>query len=166
MRKKSAPTGILPQLNGSSATTLRRRGPLDKSGPAMFRKLERKKPSDLKVEVAAPVVRIYEDGLQKKDEKALERGENDKNRLSKPDTRRVLFNKNSDDKMNKFAGFRSGSRVVPCQEEKSETTVEVSNPTEGLHQNHKECEDLSLIRKQLVQIENQQSSLLELLQVS
>lgn len=168
MRKKSIPTSISPQLNSSSATTVRRRGPVDKSGSAMFRKLERKKASDLKVEVTAPhapsVMRIHEDGLKKKDEKAPERGENEKNRFTKPETRRVLFTKNSDDKMNKFGGFRSGSRVVPCQEENSETTVEVSNTTEVPHRNHKECEDLSLIRKQLVQIENQQSSLLNLLE--
>lgn len=168
-RRTSVPTNTSPQLNGSAATTVRRRGPLDKSGPAMFRKLEHKKPSDLKGEVTAPhapsVARIRKDGLKNKDEKAPERGENEKSRFSKPETRRLLFTKNSDEKMNKLGGFRSGSPVVPCHEENSEATVEASNNAEGLHRNHKECEDLCLIRKQLVQIENQQSSLLDLLQV-
>ena len=166
MRKKSIPTNTSLLPNSSAAITVRRRGPQDKSSPAMFRKLDRKKPSDLKGEVTAPhppsIARVREDGLKNEDEKTPKRGENEKSRFSKPETKRVLFTKNPDEKMNKF---RSASRVVPCHEENFAATVEVSNTADGLHRNHKECEDLSLIRKQLVQIENQQSSLLDLLQV-
>lgn len=39
--------------------------------------------------------------------------------------------------MNKSGAFRSGFRVVPCQDENSEITVGVSNATEGLRRNHK-----------------------------
>jgi hypothetical protein len=41
----------------------------------------------------------------------------------------------------------------------------VSSSAEDFYENHKDYEDLSLIREQLIQIENQQSSLLDLLQV-
>ncbi|KAL1541548.1 TORTIFOLIA1-like protein 5 isoform X2 [Salvia divinorum] len=43
-------------------------------------------------------------------------------------------------------------------------SVVVSNETGDVCRNQRDCEDLSLIRKQLVQIENQQSNLLEILQ--
>ncbi|KAG6587499.1 TORTIFOLIA1-like protein 3, partial [Cucurbita argyrosperma subsp. sororia] len=59
---------------------------------------------------------------------------------------------------------RSGSRVVPCPEEGPESTVVASNTTDDLHRNHKDSEELHLIRNQLNQIEKQQSSLLDILQ--
>ncbi|KAK9278422.1 hypothetical protein L1049_027987 [Liquidambar formosana] len=171
MRKKQIPASRSPPPDGSSATTARKRSPLKSSdkntGLALFQKLDRKKPSNWKIEISVPhgpsLTGVYQDDVKGRDENVVDRRENEKIRFSKPETKRVLFTKNSDDKTHKFGGFRSGSRVVPCQES-SESTVVVSNATKDLNGNHKECEDLSLIRKQLVQIENQQSSLLDLLQ--
>ncbi|MCI21145.1 microtubule-associated protein TORTIFOLIA1-like, partial [Trifolium medium] len=77
---------------------------------------------------------------------------------------RAFLNKNSDDKMKKHGGSKAGSRVVPYHEE-SQDSVPVSNVPKDLFKNDKESEELSLIRNQLQQIEKQQSSLLDLLQV-
>lgn len=137
--------------DGSAVTTARKRSPINgsdrKTGPAMFRKLERKK---------TPIpdgsgTLTSKDNSQGRDEKVIEKGE-DRNRYIKPEAKRTLFNK-------------SGSRVAPCQDEKSESTVVVSNETGEIQRNQKESGDLSLIRKQLVQIETQQSNLMDLLQV-
>ncbi|CDP14919.1 unnamed protein product [Coffea canephora] len=144
--------------NGSSFTTARKRIPVNenekKTGPAMFRKLDRKKPYELIVECGAtrnaPGKAMSDDDPTNRDESSGEKvGE--RNRLAKPDVKRTLFNK-------------SASRVVPCHEEISEGTVVVSNETGITLRNQKDYEDLSLIRKQLVQIEKQQSNLLDLLQ--
>ncbi|KAK1564301.1 hypothetical protein Q3G72_000174 [Acer saccharum] len=139
-----------------------------KTSMAISRKVDHKNPSDWKVEIAVPgaasLMSAREDGVKERDEKVSERRNNENTRLSKPETKRSLFNRNPDEKMQKFGGLRSGSRVAPCHEETFESPVVVSNNTENLHTNHKDSEDLSLIRNQLVQIEKQQSSLLDLLQ--
>nr|GMC55356.1 microtubule-associated protein TORTIFOLIA1-like [Ipomoea batatas]GMC56295.1 microtubule-associated protein TORTIFOLIA1-like [Ipomoea batatas] len=75
-------------------------------------------------------------------------------KATKPETRRALFGQKA-----------AGSRVVPYHEEKSEHTVVMSNETGDLYRNQKECEELSQIRKQLVQIETQQSNLIDTLQL-
>lgn len=72
---------------------------------------------------------------------------------SKQENKRGLFSK------------YPGSRVVPYPEDGSEVTGSASNASADVCRHHKDFEDLSLIRKQLVQIENQQSSLMDLLQV-
>ncbi|KAI3796013.1 hypothetical protein L1987_38674 [Smallanthus sonchifolius] len=59
---------------------------------------------------------------------------------------------------------RFGSRVVPFIDECEFDRDINGNPTEYAYGNQKEVEDLSRIQKQLVQIENQQSNLLNLLQ--
>ncbi|KAL8227523.1 hypothetical protein R6Q57_015107 [Mikania cordata] len=59
---------------------------------------------------------------------------------------------------------RFGSRVVPFTVECEFNRDMNVNPIESVHGNQKEVEDLSRIQKQLVQIENQQSNLLNLLQ--
>ena len=89
----------------------------------------------------------------------------DKSRVSKSEMKRVLLTKSSEDKMQKYGGSKAGSRVVPYQEDESQDSVPVSIVSKDLQRNDKESEDLSLIRDQLHQIENQQSSLLDLLQV-
>ncbi|KAF2311392.1 hypothetical protein GH714_022236 [Hevea brasiliensis] len=126
-----------------------------KTGPSLFRKVDCKRPLDWKVEVAIP--NGTSSGF----------GDNDnapERKLTKPETKRTPLGKNSDQKTLKFGCLKSGSRVVPCHEESPVSTVVASNVIENHHNNHKECEDLSLIRNQLVQIERQQSSLLDLLQ--
>ncbi|XP_075503407.1 TORTIFOLIA1-like protein 3 [Primulina tabacum] len=55
---------------------------------------------------------------------------------------------------------KSGGEVVPC----GDASVLTSNETGDLFPKRRESEELSLIRKQLVQIETQQSHLLDLLQ--
>ncbi|XP_043724612.1 TORTIFOLIA1-like protein 4 isoform X2 [Telopea speciosissima] len=170
-RKKAIPASRSPPPDSSSVTIARKRSPLksndSKSSPALFRKLDCKKLPDWKVEVAVPhassLTVVCEDDIKKTDGGGLESGVDECNASLKPQTKRVLFNKNYNDKTHKFGGFRSGNRVVPLQDESSDSTVVVSNATE-MYGNQKDNEDLSLIRKQLVQIENQQSSLLDLLQ--
>ncbi|CAK9172339.1 unnamed protein product [Ilex paraguariensis] len=158
-----------PLPDGSSTATTRRRSLLDSSdkrkGPAMFRKLDCKKPTGGKVKISAPHAPLRavvgEDEPGSGDEKTQEKVDKDRNGFQKTEmTRRALFSKISDEKIHKFCG----SRVVPCNDESSESIIVVNNVTGDLSRGHKECEDLSLIRKLLVQIENQQSNLLDLLQ--
>lgn len=159
MRKKtSSSRTTLP--DHSAVTTARRRDSLKiaekKTGPSLFRKADCKRPLDWKVGVAIP---------NSNSSTGISGNDDAEAKMTKPGTKRTLLSKNSDDKILKFGGCKSGSRVVPCQEESPVSTVVASNNIENHHTNHKECEDLSLIRNQLVQIERQQSSLLDLLQV-
>ena len=160
LRKKSIVASKSTPPDSSYATTARKRTPLKgsdkKASTSMFQK---KKPLNWKVEIA-----VQNDKVER-DENVPEGRLNEKSKLSKPETKRALFLKNSEDKGLKFGGFRSGSRVAPCQEEGKDSTVGVSNVPEDTHKNHIECEELSSIRNQLVQIEKQQSSLMDLLQV-
>ncbi|KAG6589476.1 TORTIFOLIA1-like protein 3, partial [Cucurbita argyrosperma subsp. sororia] len=152
--------------DASPATTARRRSPLSagdkKASLSMLQKVERKKRLDWKVEVSARKSPSGE--LKERDENIPDRRISENTKITKPETRRALFNKISDDKMIKFGGLRSGSRVVPCPDEGHESTVVASNATDDLHRNHKDSEELHLIRNQLNQIEKQQSSLLDILQ--
>ncbi|KAG6753042.1 hypothetical protein POTOM_043086 [Populus tomentosa] len=165
MRKKSILDIKNTPPDSSLATTARKRGPLkstdERTSPAMYGKVDQKKMVDWKVEISVPnsisSTAAGENDLKMKNAEVPEK------RLAKPETKRSLFSKNADDKKLKFGGFKSGSRVAPCHEESPHSTVVASSGTENHHNNH-ECEDLSLIRYQLVQIERQQSSLLDLLQ--
>lgn len=143
--------------DGSPASTARKRSPsgsnVRKTGPAMFQKLDRKKPSDLKVEVVTPAGCYGVELSDDKDEHVLETSSFEKSGI-----KRSLFKENSGKQ--KLGFFRGSSRVVPC----GDTSVVVSNETGEICRNQRECEDLSLIRKQLLQIESQQSNLLDMLQ--
>lgn len=75
----------------------------------------------------------------------------DGRQFENPEIRRALF-KDHYEKQSLL--HETGCRVIP------------SNETGNICRNQRDCEDLSLIRKQLVQIENQQSNLLNILQVS
>ncbi|KAL5224871.1 hypothetical protein ABZP36_011510 [Zizania latifolia] len=80
------------------------------------------------------------------------------------EARRVLFQKNGEERYSKHAELKSGARIVPYSgHDDSEETAETEDGHEEFRSGHKE-EDLSKIRMQLVQIENQQASLLNLLQ--
>nr|GMC54458.1 microtubule-associated protein TORTIFOLIA1-like [Ipomoea batatas] len=131
--------------DSSPATTARRRslteGTQKKAASAIFRKLDCKKSSECKIEVSAP------------QGSSVPVASKDDLKATKPETRRALFGQKA-----------AGSRVVPYHEEKSEHTVVMSNETGDLYRNQKECEELSQIRKQLVQIETQQSNLIDTLQ--
>ncbi|XAR65424.1 hypothetical protein NMG60_11009553 [Bertholletia excelsa] len=165
--RKSISTNSSCLPDGSLATTARKRSSLDsgdkKPCPAMFRKLDRKKPTGRKIEVATPHASSTAAACEIDSGSRNENNENG-SRYGKPETKQALFNKIADDKMLKFGNVKAGSRVVPCQDESCESNVAVSNIIEDADGNQKECEDLSLIRKQLVHIENQQTSLLDLLQ--
>lgn len=100
----------------------------NKSRPAMFRKLDLKKPtSNENVEIAVPIPTTGSSGTSLPDDNPLDK--EDSKQFEKPEIKRPLFDETGD----------------ACQ-------------------NQRECEDLTRIRKQLVQIENQQSHLLDLLQ--
>lgn len=80
--------------------------------------------------------------------------------VSKTPLKVVAEEKNYEEKANRFTGFKSSARVVPY-EENGELEVE----SKGINGGQKEDGDLSKIQMQLVQIENQQTNLLDLLQV-
>lgn len=95
------------------------------------------------------------------EEKLLKEG-NVRERL---EARRVLFQKTGEKGYKKLVGPKSGSRVVPYNGDGDlEETALTEDAPDELQSAHKD-EDLSKIRMQLVQIENQQASLLNLLQV-
>ncbi|KAL9439283.1 hypothetical protein AB3S75_024859 [Citrus x aurantiifolia] len=157
LKKRSILASKSTPPDSSFPTTARKRGFLKKVSPAVLHKVDQKKPSDWRDQISAPsgasLVDAHEDGT------VLKIRNNENTKLPKTETKRALFNWSSDDKVHKL---RSGSRVTPYNEESHEFTV--SDNTENLHIKHKDCEDLSTIRNQLVQIEQQQSSLLDLLQ--
>ncbi|RCV21067.1 hypothetical protein SEVIR_4G108000v4 [Setaria viridis] len=94
------------------------------------------------------------------EEKLLKEG-NVRERL---EARRVLFQKTGEKGYKKLVGPKSGSRVVPYNGDGDlEETALTEDAPDELQSAHKD-EDLSKIRMQLVQIENQQASLLNLLQ--
>ena len=95
------------------------------------------------------------------EEKLLKEG-NVRERL---EARRVLFQKTGEKGYKKLVGPKPGSRVVPYNGDGDlEETAGTQDAPEEFQSAHKD-EDLSKIRMQLVQIENQQASLLNLLQV-
>lgn len=157
------PATRTPQADGSPASTARKRSPLGSSGkrtgPAMFQKLDRKKPSDLKVEIVTPAGCYGVELSDGKGDHVMETSEGEKRAFEKSGIKRTLFKENNG--KHKLGFFRGGSRVVPC----GDTSVVVSNETGDIFRNQRECDDLSLIRKQLLQIESQQSNLMDMLQV-
>ncbi|PRQ16039.1 putative MT-associated protein TORTIFOLIA1/SPIRAL2 [Rosa chinensis] len=167
LKKKHISANRSTPPDSSYATTARKRSPFksnEKKTSSMFRKPGHKKGLDMEVEIAATnAPGAFRDGYKEGDENVPERI-NEKSRFSNPETKRALFQKSSDNKVHKFGGSRAGSRVAPYHEESSESTVVVSSATPDIHKNHGECEDLSLIRSQLIQIEKQQSNLFDLLQ--
>ncbi|KAK7389012.1 hypothetical protein VNO78_23843 [Psophocarpus tetragonolobus] len=159
LRKKSTPFSRFSPADSSSASNAKNIS-VSSSNKRMSSCVSQKlnhKNWDAQIAVAD------QGALQERDGIVLERSKVDKSRFSKPEMKRALLNKSSDDKIQKYGGSKAGSRVVPYQEE-SQDSVPVSIDTKDLHRNDKESEDLSMIRDQLHQIEKQQSSLLDLLQ--
>lgn len=149
-RRSSSPS------DSALKTTARNRGSNvaeKRSSPTGFRKLDSKKPSGTNGDATdlhgSSVTPVYGENSVEDDEGVLQR---DEVRPSKQETKRGLFMKNP------------GSRVVPYPEDDSEATVAISNMPADICRHHKDFEDLAEIRKQLVQIENQQSSLMDVLQ--
>ncbi|KAJ8470256.1 hypothetical protein OPV22_024599 [Ensete ventricosum] len=133
-----------------------------KLSPPLFHK-DKRRPSNWRVEISiagAPGEVVNDEKLHN----IREHGGSEGNIRSRLETRRMLFERNHEDTGNKLAGLKSASRMVPFQETGSlESPVGANTKDDELNAGHKDS-DLSLIRMQLVQIENQQSNLLELLQ--
>ncbi|KAL2349342.1 hypothetical protein Fmac_003342 [Flemingia macrophylla] len=81
---------------------------------------------------------------------------------SRADIKRVLFSKTNDEKVRRFSGFKS--RVVPYYDDNDVDSDVLVNDANEICESPQDVEDFSLIREQLIQIENQQSNLLDLLQ--
>ncbi|KAM1681897.1 hypothetical protein FF1_039011 [Malus domestica] len=165
LKKKANSASRSTPPQSSYATTARKTSTLKskdkKANPGMLGKPDGKKPSDWEAEISAlgapSSAGAFDGGFKETDVNIPERRING-------NTKRALFRRSSENKVHKFGGSRSGSRVAPYHEERTESTVVVSNVTEDNHKNNRECEDLSRIRNQLLQIEKQQSSLLDLVQ--
>ncbi|XP_027368787.1 TORTIFOLIA1-like protein 3 [Abrus precatorius] len=161
LRRKSSPVSKSTPPDRSTARNAKKMSALsdNQMSSGVLRKLNH---NNWDVQIAVSNVPDHGE-LQRRDETVLERSKKDKSRFFKSEARRALFDKTPDDKIHKFGGSKGGSRVVPCSEE-SQDSGPVGNVTKDVHRNDKESEDLSLIRAQLLQIEKQQSSLLDLLQ--
>lgn len=168
LRKRSATVRKFSPPDSSSASNAKNVSALSSNkrmSSVVTRKLNHKN-WDVQMALSnTPSVAMADQGdHQERDETLLERSKMDKSRFFKPEMKRALLNKNSDDKMKKHGGSKAGSRVVPYHEE-TQDSVPVNNVPKDLPRSDKESEELSLIRNQLQQIEKQQSSLLDLLQV-
>lgn len=166
--KKSSRVSRSTPPASSTASNAKKISPLNNNkrmGSSSLRKLNNKN-WDIQIAVsnASSATKVYQGDLEERDEVVLERSKNEKARFSKPEMKRALFGKITEDKVHKFGGSKSGSRVVPCHDE-SQDLVAVSNVTKEIQRTDKDCDELSLIRNQLSEIEKQQSSLLDLLQV-
>ncbi|CAN6239485.1 unnamed protein product [Urochloa humidicola] len=150
---RSSPPDVSPSVTKTnSPSSIRNK----KLSPPSYHKVRQAKNCNYKIEItvapdATPIKMVTEEKLLK--------GGNVRDRL---DARRTLF-QGGEDRSAKLAGLKAGSRVVPYEgggnlEEISE--VEGESERFAVHKD----ESLSEIRTQLLQIENQQSSLLDLLQ--
>lgn len=169
--KKTVPTNRSPLSNGSLVTTAKKGSPQsrnERSDTTKLTKLDHKKPADWKIEIKmpnSPSSKVsHTDDIVTSDFGDGELGKNERNGNSMAENKRVLFSRTCDEKAYKFGGLRSRSRVVPFDDENYDSDVVVSNPTEEVYESPKDAEDLSLIRAQLLQIENQQANLFDLLQ--
>ncbi|XP_071710712.1 TORTIFOLIA1-like protein 3 [Rutidosis leptorrhynchoides] len=135
--RKTVPNG---PSNASATRRISFENSNKKAGPAMFRKLDRKKPSGQKlVSAAVP----HPANLLSVDDNRLN------NRYTKPETKRIV-----DEEM--YESEHPNAKLS--------STVVGTNITPDIHKSRRDCEELSLIRNQLVQIETQQSNLVDLLQ--
>ncbi|KAH9709207.1 TORTIFOLIA1-like protein 4 [Citrus sinensis] len=169
--KKMVPTSRSPASDSSYGTTSKTeisfKSNNRKSGASILCKSADGKPSDWKVEIAVPrtpsSIGTCEVHNRTSDSKDAKLGEVENNVNCQPEKKMVIYSKIRDDKMYKCGGFKSGSRVVPYSDDEKSDFV----PHNGIDEDFdypKDPEDLSLIREQLLQIENQQSSLFDLLQ--
>ncbi|KAK8643539.1 hypothetical protein V6N13_012830 [Hibiscus sabdariffa] len=167
--KRVVPTSRSPPSDASTDPTAKKETPArsnnSNSTRSTFSELDRTKPSDLKTEIAEPRKSLFfkaYDNIKNSELGVLESREVADCGDSRLETKRVLFAKAHDEKVQKYGGLKSGSRVVPFHEENLD--VDDKNAAVEVDENPKEVEDLYLIREQLAQIEDQQSNLLNLLQ--
>lgn len=131
-----------PRTNDSSLVNASKTS-LNKTAPAMFRKLDRMMPANQKSNIATPVS-VVSVGINLNEK---------------------VFDHSNENK-NKIDVSKATSDAVPVQDNVSESSVVARNDTEDVYRNEKDGENLSVIQKQLLQIENQQSILLNILQVT
>ncbi|XP_068647341.1 TORTIFOLIA1-like protein 4 isoform X2 [Aristolochia californica] len=162
-RRYSSTSRSPPPLAVNASTTNGRKNGERRVISPLYRKVDLKKPTDWEIEIAVP--HLCEDKIQSGKGRGCQVIEQrDCNSRVHPDVKRALFDKNCDEKTRRFGVLKSQSRVVPIYDKESpESTFVVSNVMEESQESQK-AGDLSLIRKQLVQIENQQLSLFDLLQ--
>lgn len=128
-----------PMSKGRSSLPLKTH---DKKSSA-YQNAEPRNSSDWKIEVALPPPAPSENVVLKDDVKKV-----------------------SEERLPKGSALKSGSRVVPLVEEDEPQGLDViGGGNQEVGESNAESEDLTLIRKQLVQIERQQSDLLALIQV-
>ncbi|KAF0932581.1 hypothetical protein E2562_010460 [Oryza meyeriana var. granulata] len=150
---RSPPPDASPSVNKRHSSSSAR----NKKQSPPYRKVGQAKNRDYKVDIAVtpdatPIKVVTAEKLLK--------GGNVRSRL---EARRMLF-QDGDDRVTKVAGLKAGSRVVPYEEGSNmEEISEVGGGSEMFQTGYKD-EGLSEIRSQLLQIENQQSSLLDLIQ--
>ncbi|XP_071702656.1 TORTIFOLIA1-like protein 4 [Rutidosis leptorrhynchoides] len=136
-------------LDGSSTTSATGRSLFEtssrKTGPAMFRKLDRKKPNEQKLDT--PVC-TPPGTMVTKDDSRLKR------MPMKQEMKRALFSEISDEKIYEPQYY----------EERSSSRDAGGNADSNINLVPRDSEDLSLIRNQLAQIENRQSNLFDLLE--
>ncbi|KAL6912158.1 hypothetical protein ACP4OV_000963 [Aristida adscensionis] len=151
---RSPPPDVSPSVTKTnSPSSIRNK----KLSPPSHRKAGQAKKCDYKVDIAVapdatPIKVVTEEKLLK--------GGNVRDRL---EARRSHF-QGSEDKPDRLAGLKAGSRVVPYEGGGNlEEISEVDGGSERFQSVHRD-ESFAEIRAQLRQIENQQSSLLDLLQ--
>ncbi|KAG6585810.1 TORTIFOLIA1-like protein 4, partial [Cucurbita argyrosperma subsp. sororia] len=173
--KKTVPTSRSSPMGVSRVTNNKKVSPknTDKTSSTPISKLERQK--SWKVEIAvsnSPFSKVNSgNNAVGEDSENIDFQGNGRSGNSIFNAKRVLYNDVRDEKVNKASNLRSGSRVVPFDEhgdiqehENRDSDVTVDSSSEEAYGSYKDFEDISLIRDQLRQIENQQSSLLNLLQ--
>ncbi|RZC59070.1 hypothetical protein C5167_006369 [Papaver somniferum] len=155
-RKKSSPISKSPPRDSPSTTTTtaRKKSNNDvKSSPVLFRKLDFNNKMVDDQNASSTEEELSEINLGSRElieEKII-------GCLKVQNKRVPLSNKSGMDK--------AGSRVFAVQEEdNSESKASVSCVTKELDDNEKDNEEILLIRKQLLHIENQQSNLFDILQ--
>ncbi|EOY00281.1 ARM repeat superfamily protein, putative isoform 1 [Theobroma cacao] len=169
--KKAVPVSRSPPSDASPVPTAKKETPLKSNNrnrnTSIFGRLDRTKPSDWKIEIAEPKFLFSkascDDNIEESDLGVSRSRENGDSRNSRLETKRVLFGKVRDEKVQKFGGMRSRSRVVPFHDEEN-LDVDDDNAAVEVDENPRDIENLSLIHEQLAQIEDQQSNLLNLLQ--
>lgn len=163
--KKTVPGNRSPPSNTSAVTTARKQSPVksinDNSKTVMSHKMDHKKTSKWKIEVTLPHDVASGEDTRWHGTGNSESGEDLTSVKCRPETKYVVFSNVREDKVQKSGGLRSGSRVVPCNDDE----ICYKNDAEELSESQKDIEDLSMIHQQLMQIEDQQSNLFQLLQV-
>ncbi|GLT86368.1 hypothetical protein SLE2022_045110 [Rubroshorea leprosula] len=168
--KKAVPTSRSPLSNTFPVTNIKNESLLNctdrNSSSSMSSKLDLRKPSACKLEIVepkSPSSKGQDENIKRIDHGVMESEQNGDNQNHMPETKQVPFSKTRDEKVQKFGSLRSGSRVVPYHDDEI-LDVGISNASEVACENSKDIENLSMIHEQLAQIENQQSSLFDLLQ--